>query len=59
MPSNKPQDDLQALIFNRLRAEYAETHEGAPDHAELDRLATQEAQRIIESQKKNNIPDNS
>lgn len=60
MPSNNPQDALQAAIFNRLRAEYAETHEGAPDHVELDKLALVEAQKIIEElQKKNNIPGNS
>lgn len=58
-PSNSPQDALQAAIFNRLRAEYAETHEGAPDHVELDKLAYEKAKEIIESQKKNNIPTDS
>lgn len=52
-PSNLPQDALQALIFNRLCREYAEKNEGVPDHTELDKLALKEAQKIIESEKKN------
>lgn len=54
MPSNQSLNALQALIFNKLRVEYLETHDDVPDHVELDNLATKEAQRVIEEAKKKN-----